>query len=39
MNRERIHLSVDDVIYTLRYIKEKEPNSIFDLEFYKMLKF
>lgn len=39
MNIEEINFSVDDVILILKWIKENNPNSIFDMEFFKALRY
>lgn len=34
----KVHISVDDVIYSFMELCEKEPESVFDIDFYKHLK-
>lgn len=38
MKAENIHFSIDDVILTLRWLKNNKPDSIFDMNFYNTLR-
>lgn len=38
MKAEQIHFSIDDVIRTLRWLRDNKPNSIFDMDFFGTLK-
>lgn len=38
MKIEKIHFSIDDVILSLKWLKDNNPNSIFEMDFFKTLK-
>jgi hypothetical protein len=38
MEKFKVHFSVDDVIKVFRWIKENEPDSIFDTYFFETLR-